>query len=89
MSQIEQMHDYIDIFQVGARNAQNFNLLDALGQVDKPVMLKRGISGSLEELLQAAEYVFSNETKRSYCVKRDTTLRKCIVTHWILMQYQF
>jgi 3-deoxy-7-phosphoheptulonate synthase len=60
VSQIEEMYDYIDIFQVGARNSQNFNLLDELGKVDKPVLLKRGISGTIEELLQSAEYIFSN-----------------------------
>jgi 3-deoxy-7-phosphoheptulonate synthase len=59
VSQIEEMIEYVDIFQVGARNAQNFNLLDALGRIDKPVMLKRGISGTIDELLQSAEYVFS------------------------------
>jgi 3-deoxy-7-phosphoheptulonate synthase len=59
VSQIEEMHDYIDIFQVGARNTQNFNLLDALGGIDKAVLLKRGISGSIDELLQSAEYIFS------------------------------
>ncbi|MDX1905785.1 MAG: bifunctional 3-deoxy-7-phosphoheptulonate synthase/chorismate mutase [Bacteroidia bacterium] len=57
--QIEAMYPYVDIFQVGARNSQNFNLLDALGQTDKPVMLKRGISGTIEELLYSAEYIFS------------------------------
>ena len=55
--QIAPMYDYVDIFQVGARNSQNFNLLDALGKVDKPILLKRGISGTIEELLQAAEYL--------------------------------
>lgn len=59
VSQIDEMAEYVDIFQVGARNAQNFNLLDALGRIDKPVMLKRGISGTIDELLQSAEYVFS------------------------------
>lgn len=59
VSQIEEMVDYVDIFQVGARNTQNFNLLDELGKVDKPVMIKRGISGTLDELLHSAEYVFS------------------------------
>jgi 3-deoxy-7-phosphoheptulonate synthase len=59
VSQIAEMHDYVDVFQVGARNTQNFNLLDELGKVDKPVMIKRGISGTLEELLHSAEYVFS------------------------------
>ena len=59
VSQIAEMHDYVDIFQVGARNTQNFNLLDELGKVDKAVMIKRGISGTIEELLYSAEYVFA------------------------------
>ncbi|MFZ6012288.1 MAG: bifunctional 3-deoxy-7-phosphoheptulonate synthase/chorismate mutase [Bacteroidota bacterium] len=59
VSQIADMHDYVDVFQVGARNTQNFNLLDELGKVDKAVMIKRGISGTIEELLYSAEYVFS------------------------------
>lgn len=59
VSQIAEMIDYVDVFQVGARNTQNFNLLDELGKVDKPVMIKRGISGTIEELLYSAEYVFS------------------------------
>jgi 3-deoxy-7-phosphoheptulonate synthase len=59
VSQIADMYDYVDVFQVGARNTQNFNLLDELGKVDKAVMIKRGISGTIEELLYSAEYVFS------------------------------
>ena len=70
VEQIEPMLDYVDIFQVGARNAQNFNLLDALGEVDKPVLLKRGISGTLDELLQAAEYIFSNGNERIMLCER-------------------
>ncbi len=70
LEQIEPMYDYVDIFQVGARNSQNFNLLDALGKVDKPVLLKRGISGSLDELLQAAEYIFSNGNERIMLCER-------------------
>ncbi|MEM9823986.1 MAG: 3-deoxy-7-phosphoheptulonate synthase [Bacteroidota bacterium] len=70
VEQIEPMFDYIDVFQVGARNSQNFNLLDALGKVDKPVMLKRGISGTIEELLQAAEYIFSNGNERIMLCER-------------------
>lgn len=69
-SQIEEMVDYIDIFQVGARNTQNFNLLDALGEVDKPVMIKRGISGTMEELLQSAEYVFSGGNEKILLCER-------------------
>jgi len=68
--QIEPMYDYVDVYQVGARNFQNFNLLDALGEVDKPVMLKRGMSGTIEELLQAAEYIFSNGNERIMLCER-------------------
>lgn len=57
--QIDAMIGYTDIFQVGARNAQNFTLLDALGTCGKPVLLKRGISGTIDELLASAEYIFS------------------------------
>lgn len=70
VEQIEQMLPYVDIFQVGARNAQNFNLLDALGKVDKPVMLKRSMSGTIDELLQAAEYIFSNGNERIILCER-------------------
>ncbi|MCB0606401.1 MAG: 3-deoxy-7-phosphoheptulonate synthase [Lewinellaceae bacterium] len=70
VEQIEDMLEYVDVFQVGARNAQNFNLLDALGKVDKPVLLKRGISGTMEELLQAAEYIFSNGNERIMLCER-------------------
>ena len=70
VDQIESMIDYVDIFQVGARNSQNFNLLDALGEVDKPVLLKRGISGTIDELLQAAEYIFSNGNERIMLCER-------------------
>lgn len=59
MSQIDEMHDFVDIFQVGARNTQNYNLLDALGGAGKPVLLKRGVSGTIDELLHSAEYIFS------------------------------
>ncbi|MEQ8704606.1 MAG: 3-deoxy-7-phosphoheptulonate synthase [Phaeodactylibacter sp.] len=70
VEQIEAMADYVDVFQVGARNSQNFNLLDALGEVDKPVLLKRGISGTIDELLQAAEYIFSNGNERVMLCER-------------------
>jgi 3-deoxy-7-phosphoheptulonate synthase len=59
ISQIALMLPYIDIFQVGARNMQNFNLLRELGLVKKPVLLKRGIAATLEELLLSAEYIMA------------------------------
>src|SRR5204863_7482927 len=58
-SQIPLMLPYVDILQVGARNMQNFNLLRELGKVKKPVLLKRGIAATFEELLLSAEYVMS------------------------------
>ncbi len=70
VSQIEEMYDYVDIFQVGARNTQNFNLLDELGKVDKAVMIKRGISGTIDELLHSAEYVFSGGNERLLLCER-------------------
>ncbi|MDQ2834925.1 MAG: 3-deoxy-7-phosphoheptulonate synthase [Acidobacteriota bacterium] len=59
ISQIELMQPYIDCFQVGARNMQNFNLLRELGHVRKPVLMKRGISATIEEVLLSAEYILS------------------------------
>ncbi len=59
ISQIELMLPYIDCFQVGARNMQNFNLLRELGFVRKPVLMKRGISATIEEVLLSAEYILS------------------------------
>src|SRR5579875_2548338 len=59
ISQIQPMLPYIDCFQVGARNMQNFNLLRELGNVRKPVLMKRGISATLEELLLSAEYILA------------------------------
>lgn len=53
------VQEYTDIFQVGARNTQNYPLLKALGKSSKPVFLKRGLSGTLEELLMSAEYILS------------------------------
>jgi 3-deoxy-7-phosphoheptulonate synthase len=59
IAQIEGMLPYVDCFQVGARNMQNFNLLRELGQVRKPVLLKRGIAATVEELLLSSEYILS------------------------------
>jgi anthranilate synthase component 1 len=55
--QIIQVVDYVDMIQIGARNMQNFELLKAVGRSGKPVLLKRGLSATIQELLQAAEYI--------------------------------
>ena len=58
-SQLPMMLDYVDLLQIGARNMQNFNLLRAVGNTRKPVVLKRGLAASIEELLLSAEYILS------------------------------
>ena len=58
-TQIPQMLEYVDVLQVGARNMQNYNLLRELGKISKPVLLKRGIAATIEELLLSAEYIMS------------------------------
>jgi 3-deoxy-7-phosphoheptulonate synthase len=70
VSQIEEMYEYTDVFQVGTRNAQNFNLLDALGKIDKPVLLKRGMSSTIQEFLASAEYIFSNGNEKIILCER-------------------
>ena len=59
IAQIEPMLPFTDCFQVGARNMQNFNLLRELGQARKPVLLKRGIAATIEELLLSSEYIMA------------------------------
>lgn len=58
-SQVEMIQSYVDLMQVGARNMQNYHLLRALGEVQKPVLLKRGMSATIEEWLLSAEYIMS------------------------------
>ncbi len=58
-SQVDEMLPYVDVMQVGARNMQNYHLLRALGETSKPVLLKRGMSATLEELLLSAEYIMA------------------------------
>src|SRR5215469_5886211 len=58
-TQIPLLSAYSDILQIGARNMQNFNLLRELGKIRKPVLLKRGIAATIEELLLSAEYILS------------------------------
>lgn len=59
IAQIEDVVTHADVLQVGSRNMQNFDLLKALGQVSKPVVLKRGLAATVEEFVMAAEYILS------------------------------
>lgn len=70
IAQIPLMFEYADILQVGARNMQNFNLLKELGNVNKPVMIKRGMSATVEEWLMAAEYVLSGGNREVILCER-------------------
>ena len=67
---LEMFVEYVDILQVGARNMQNFELLKELGHINKPVMLKRGFSNTIEELLMSAEYIMSGGNKNVILCER-------------------
>lgn len=69
-SQIDMFEKYVDIFQIGARNMQNYNLLKDMGQVTKPIILKRGLSATFEELLLSAEYILSSGNREVILCER-------------------
>ena len=69
---IDLVHRYADVLQIGARNMQNFNLLDEIGKQDKPVMLKRGLSATIEEWLLAAEYILDKGNSQVMLCERGT-----------------
>jgi 3-deoxy-7-phosphoheptulonate synthase len=69
-TQLELMLDYVDVFQVGARNMQNFNLLRVLGETRKTILLKRGLSATIEELLMSAEYLLAGGNKQVILCER-------------------
>jgi 3-deoxy-7-phosphoheptulonate synthase len=82
-TQIAVMRPYVDLMQVGARNMQNYHLLRALGEVDVPVLLKRGMSATLEELLLSAEYIMAGGNYKVILCERgirtfDTYLRNTL-----------
>ncbi len=67
---IERFVKDVDIIQVGARNMQNFHLLKALGKIDKPILLKRGMSNTIEEWLMAAEYIMAGGNEKVILCER-------------------
>ncbi len=69
VSHLELFED-VDIIQVGARNMQNFELLKELGKIDKPILLKRGLSSTIEELLMSAEYIMAGGNERVILCER-------------------
>src|SRR6476469_1755749 len=83
ISQIDKMLEYVDILQIGARNMQNFNLLTAVGQTRKPVLLKRGMAATIQEWLLACEYIMAGGNYQVILCERgirtfDTYLRNTL-----------
>jgi 3-deoxy-7-phosphoheptulonate synthase len=70
VSQLEMMTKYVDVLQVGARNMQNYNLLRAIGETRTAVLLKRGLSATIEELLMASEYILSGGNRNIMLCER-------------------
>lgn len=82
-TQIEGALDHCDVIQVGSRNMQNFSLLKALGEVDKPILLKRGLAATIDEFLWASEYILAGGNERVILCERgirsyDTTTRNVL-----------
>ena len=67
---IDLIEEYTDIFQIGARNMQNFSLLRDLGKTKKPIMMKRGLSATVEDLLMSAEYILASGNKEVMLCER-------------------
>ena len=67
---VEMMKEYIDVYQIGARNMQNFELLKTVGSMGMPVILKRGMSATIEEWLMAAEYLLASGTEKIILCER-------------------
>lgn len=81
--QVPLVDKYTDIFQIGARNMQNFNLLNEVGQTKRPVLLKRGMSATVTDLLMSAEYILAGGNKRVILCERgiksfDTSTRNLL-----------
>lgn len=70
LESLQAVYEYADIIQIGTRNMQNFALLKAAGQLDKPVLLKRGLSATIEEWLMAAEYILTEGNERVILCER-------------------
>jgi 3-deoxy-7-phosphoheptulonate synthase len=70
LKHLDMVMEYVDIIQIGARNMQNFNLLKELGKIDKPVMLKRGPSATIDEWMMSAEYILVGGNHRVILCER-------------------
>lgn len=74
---LDEFVEYVDVIQIGARNMQNFDLLKAVGRVNKPVLLKRGLANTIEEWIMAAEYIMSEGNENViFCERGIRTFEK-------------
>ncbi len=74
---LDEFVKYVDLIQIGARNMQNFDLLKAVGKVNKPVLLKRGLANTIEEWIMAAEYIMSEGNQNViFCERGIRTFEK-------------
>lgn len=74
---LDEFVEYVDLIQIGARNMQNFDLLKAVGKVNKPVLLKRGLANTIEEWIMAAEYIMSEGNQNViFCERGIRTFEK-------------
>mgnify|MGYP000302587964 FL=1 len=81
---LDVFNEKVDLIQIGARNMQNFDLLKQLGQLDRPILLKRGLNATYEEWIMSAEYIMQPETRMSSSANAESVLLKLIPeTHWI------
>ena len=74
---IDEFVKHVDLIQIGARNMQNFDLLKAVGRVNKPVLLKRGLANTIEEWIMAAEYIMSEGNENVIFCERG--IRTCLL----------
>ena len=74
---IEEFEEHVDLVQIGARNMQNFDLLKAVGKMTKPILLKRGLSATIEEWIMSAEYIMaSGNPNVIFCERGIRTFEK-------------
>ena len=77
----------VDVIQVGARNMQNFRLLKELGHCDKPILLKRGLANTIEELLMSAEYILAGGNEKVILCAVSAPLKPVFATIWIFQPF--
>ena len=73
---LDVFNEKVDLIQIGARNMQNFDLLKELGQLDRPILLKRGLNATYEEWIMSAEYIMHPVMKKSSSANVESVLRK-------------